>query len=115
MSTITTTNNITGTMDDDDKLTAKWLIAKENERRTALNNAVPPPDPLWPMLPSAVAAERKASCEAILNSFEAGTWASWTNEAKKEEADTVTVKNIREAAIKATPAQRNAALTALTT
>lgn len=115
MTTITTTNQISGQFDDDDKLTAKWLIDKENARRTALNNATPPPNPLLTMLPMGTANERKTSCETILNSFEAGAWASWTAQAKQEEAETATVKQIREAAIKASAAQRAAALTALTT
>ena len=77
MTTLTFAVQYQGTADADDKAAMIALIDAENARRTALNNAVPPPSPLLTILPKSTAAERKASCETIAS-------ARWTQIHQKD-------------------------------
>lgn len=114
MSTITTTNQITGAFDDDDKLTAKLIITRENARRTAHNATLPPPVPLLPMLLNTSAAERKTSCEAILNAGEAQQWLSLTQQAVAEyEATSNEIKRVRDGYRNAIPSVQDQVKTLL--
>ena len=88
-----------------DAQTAQFIIAQENARRAAL---VPP----IAALPSGTAAELRASYEAHLASLVAAAHASYG--VQEAEANGPNNAAIRAAFMGATPAQRTAALAALT-
>lgn len=90
--------------DAEDKRAMLYLIGKENARRTALNNASPPPDPLWTMLPSSTASERKTGCEWILGQFMHPVWASYIKQSiDAADADT-NFKDLKPGWVDASPA-----------
>mgnify|MGYP001616065573 CR=1 FL=1 len=77
MTTLTFTVQYNGSADADDRAVMIAAIDEENAKRTALNNAVPPPNPLHDMLLKSTNAERKASAELIAS-------ARWTQVHLKE-------------------------------
>lgn len=104
MTTVTITTNI-ATFDRDDREVANAAIAQENQRRALLT---PPGTPL----PNSTAAEMRTSYQTIMADrvmavHQAGI--------KAITANNTTVRQIRDAAMVATDAQRAAALAALTT
>ena len=99
-----------------DVLAATWLISQENERRAAENArraALTPPQAALPLLPSGTAAEKKASYETVLIGIVTAAHASYMEQ--EAHANGPEKPEFRTAFATATPAQRNAALTALTT
>jgi hypothetical protein len=113
MTTVTHSYNQSGTPDADDKLTREFLIDLENGRRTAFNSTTPPPTTPLAILPKSTQAERKSSVEVIINALIPTWWSSYVTQAREEQTKNTIVKEIREAAISATPAQRAAGLAAL--
>jgi hypothetical protein len=103
MTTVTISTNI-ATFDRDDREVANAAIEAENQRRSLMT---PPGTPL----PNSTAAEMRASYQTIMADrvmavHQAGI--------KSITANNTTVRQIRDAAMVATDAQRAAALAALT-
>ena len=104
MTTVTITTNI-ATFDRDDMAAAVMVIERENVRRAAL------PVPL-PALPLSTAQERRTSYQTIMAGHLLRLHLANIQIAA---ISNTTVKQIRDAAMGASDAQRAAALTALTT
>ncbi len=99
---------VTGTADQEDRLTMDMVIAQENARRAALT-------PPLPALPNTTAVERRQSYQTAIARFAVEFHASKVAEFKATRQITPVAKQIRQALALATPAQQQAALTALTT
>lgn len=113
MTVLTFTVNVVGTPDAEDKRAMLAVIDAENARRTALNNAVPPPNPLWTLLPKSTAAERKSSYETMMIVRMAQMHTKYIRQAT-DDVDTDTRWRILRAYWKdATEAQKDAVETAL--
>ena len=106
MTTLAITTQVSNP-DTEDRRAMLYLIDSENKRRTALNNAVPPPDPLWPMLPTSTAAERKASYETVLNKILVSAHASYIKQAIEVADQDVQFKELRPGWVDASEATKN--------
>ena len=105
------TVQITNASADADGQAATMIVTKENERRTALNEADPPADPQLEMLPLTPIATLKASYAEVLGDvILAGAHESYINQAAKQSDSDLNIK-ARWAA--SSDAQRQAAAAAL--
>ncbi len=123
MTTVTHSYNTLGAVDADDKRAMLFVIGIENTKRqseidrlTALNNTVPPPNPLHvipTLLPLGTGNERKSSYESIFVLRIAEVHASYIQQANTQAESDVAFKDLRPLWVDATPAKKAAALAAL--